>query len=660
MPRHLVVGNGKFLVNLDEHTYIRDVYFPYVGQLNHVGGYRCRVGVWVDGQFSWLDHPEWDFRLGYVEESLVTDVTAEHPQLGLTLYMNDAVHQRDTIFLRRIRIVNHHPFAREVRLFFHQDLVINETEVGDTAVYYPNNGTLFHYKKDRYFMFNGISTRQDGTLEGIYEYSTGIKRFHQAEGTWKDAEDGQLMGNDIAQGSVDSTFSLRTEVPASGERTAYYWFSAGTSLEEVVRLNEYVRSSHPEHLIERVSTYWKRWVNKQSRSFANLEPELIRLYKQSLLIVRSQTDVNGAIIAANDTDIMQYNRDHYSYMWPRDGALVAQAMSAAGYHGMIAPFFRFCAEALTSDGYLLHKYNPDGTVGSSWHPYIHDGKQQLPIQEDETALVLYALWQDYEQHGDIEMAQSLYQTLIRQAAKFLLHYRDANLGLPLPSYDLWEERYGIFTFTASAVYGGLTAASKFAALFGDDERAQRYSHAAEEIRAGIVTHLWNEDGQRFARGLYRQDGQWAQDTTPESSIFGIYAFGVLPADDVRVLSTMRSLKEKLSIRSSTGGIARYYRDYYFQRCSDMGLAPGNPWIICTLWFANYDIAMASTLAQLEQAHDTLRWVEAHSLSSGLLSEQLDPFDGSPVSVAPLTWSHATYVDTVLKYLAKYEQLSNAL
>lgn len=658
MPRHLVVGNGKFLVNLDEHTYIRDVYFPYVGQLNHVGGYRCRVGVWVDGQFSWLDNPEWSFRLGYVEESLVTDVTADHPRLGLTLFMNDAVHQRDTIFLKRIRIVNHLPFARQIRLFFHQDLVINETEVGDTAVYYPNNGTLFHYKKDRYFMFNGISSWRDGTLEGIYEYSTGIKRFHHAEGTWKDAEDGQLMGNDIAQGSVDSTFSLRTEVPAAGEQTAYYWFGAGTNLKEVVRLNEYVRSSHPEQLIERVSTYWKRWVNKQSRSFANLEPELIRLYKQSLLIVRSQTDVNGAIIAANDTDIMQFNRDHYSYMWPRDGALVAQAMSAAGYHGMIVPFFRFCAEALTSDGYLLHKYNPDGTVGSSWHPYVHDGKQQLPIQEDETALVLYALWQDYEQHGDIEMAQSLYQTLIRQAARFLLQYRDAHLGLPLPSYDLWEERYGIFTFTASAVYGGLAAASKFAALFGDDERAQRYNQAAEEIRIGIMTHLWNEEEQRFARGLYRHDGQWTQDTTPESSIFGIYAFGVLPADDARVLSTMRSLRERLSIRSGTGGIARYYRDYYFQRCSDMSVAPGNPWIICTLWFANYDIELASTLDQLEQAHDTLRWVEAHSLSSGLLSEQLDPFDGSPVSVAPLTWSHATYVDTVLKYLAKYEQLSN--
>lgn len=79
-------------------------------------------------------------------------------------------------------------------------------------------------------------------------------------------------------------------------------------------------------------------------------------------------------------------------------------------------------------------------------------------------------------------------------------------------------------------------------------------------------------------------------------------------------------------------------------------------IICTLWFACYDIATATSLEQLVSARRTLRWVADHSLPSGLLPEQLNPYDGSPVSVAPLTWSHATYIDTVLKYVAKYEQL----
>lgn len=652
LPRHLVIGNGKFLINLDQHSYMRDLYYPFVGQLNHIGGYQCRVGIWVDGDFAWLNSPEWQFQLGYVEDSLVTEVRATHPGLGITLLMNDGVHQREDIYIKRIQITNHKHTVREVRMFFNQDLLINETEVGDTAAFYPLTNTVFHYKKDRYFMFNGST----GT-EGIYQYSTGVKRFYNAEGTWRDAEDGHLMGNAIAQGSVDSTISFRMFVPPNADQTLYYWMGAGKTLEEVKKLDAYVKDSHPGKLLDRVTVYWQRWANKIERDYGDLNPDVQRLFKQSLLLVRTQTDVNGAIIAANDSDIMQSNRDHYSYMWPRDGALIAYSMSMAGYQGMIIPFFNFCANVLSPEGYLHHKYNPDGTVGSSWHPYIHSGRVQLPIQEDETALVLFALWADFQKNGSLEFAQSLYRNLIRRAARFMSTYIDQELNLPKPSYDLWEERYGIYTFTASAVYGGLIAASNFSNLFGDEERSNRYKHTAEKIKAGILKHLWDENEGRFVRGLYMEDGEWVKDMTLESSVYGIFEFGVLPADDERVVGTMRANKEGLRIKTNVGGIARYHHDYYFQRSTDIENVPGNPWIICTLWIAEWEIEYAKTLADLEAPRQTLEWVVKHAMESGVLSEQLDPFSGDPVSVAPLTWSHATYVLAVVKYLNKYKQLS---
>lgn len=652
MPRHYSIGNGNFLINLDDHSFIRDIYYPFVGQLNHVGGYQCRVGMWVDGSFAWLSDAGWSFRHAYEEDSLITNLQATHNGLGISLTINDGVHQREAIYIKRIVIKNEQDTEREVRFFFQQDMMINETEVGDTAAYYPSNNTLFHYKKDRYFMFNGST----GT-EGIYQYTTGVKRFHSAEGTWRDAEDGVLSGNGISQGSVDSTISFRLKVPAQGEATLYYWMSIGKNLEEVKKLDKYVKDSQPGKLLDRVKIYWQRWVNKSERNYGDLPQDVIKLFKHSLLIVRTQTDVNGAIVAANDTDILQHNRDHYSYMWPRDGALVAYAMSMAGYSGMVAPFFKFCSDALTPDGFLHHKYNPDGTVGSSWHPYIYEGATRLPIQEDETALVLYALWQDFAKHGNIELPQSLFRTLIRRAARFLAAFIDPELGLPQPSYDLWEERYGIFTFTCSAVYGGLVAASNFCSLFGDDDRSSRFLQAAMNIRSAMLEHLWDEDLGRFVRGLYLEDGKWVKDTTLESSIYGIFEFGVLPADDPCVVRTMTAIKEGLSAKTSVGGIARYYHDYYFQRSSNIELVPGNPWIICTLWTAEWEIEMAKTLAELETPRRTLEWVVSHAMESGILPEQLDPFDGSPVSVAPLTWSHATFILAVVKYATKYRQLS---
>jgi GH15 family glucan-1,4-alpha-glucosidase len=652
MPRPLVIGNGKMLINFDDRLHMRDLYYPYVGQLNHVGGHFSKMGVWVQGRFSWLDEDGWVRKLGYRKESLVTDVHARHQQLGLRLHIADGVHQRDTIYLKRVRVRNEWSETREVRVFFNHDLSLNETEVGDTAVYDPLLHTVYHYKRNIYVMVNGKTPEG-----GLFQYSVGIKRFNYAEGTWRDAEDGVLEGNPIAQGSVDSTISFRLVLGPHEEKTLHYWMCVGDSYPSVRELNQYVLDNDPERLLTRVGLYWQRWVNKEEQDFADLPADIVRLYKQSLLVVRTQIDHQGAILASNDSDILQFNRDHYSYMWPRDGALIAHAMIKAGYHGTVEPFFRFCAEVLAEEGYLRHKYNPDGSVGSSWHPFIQDGERQLPIQEDETALVLVALWEYYTHSRQIEFCQSLYPSLIRPAARFLLTYTHPELQLPLPSYDLWEERRGIFTFTSATVFAGLKAAANFAKLFGDDHRFQRYEEAAERIRSAIVKHLYAPEIGRFLRGLYvGRDGQVKKDSTVESSLFGLYWFGVLPADDPRVVSTMEAVKRSLRVQTDVGGIARYQGDHYFRKSPDVSRIPGNPWIICTLWVADWEIAKAKTPTELAEPRERLSWVVRHALESGVLPEQLDPFTGDPVSVAPLTWSHSTFVRTVLHYVEKVKAL----
>ncbi|HKN87214.1 MAG TPA: hypothetical protein VJV04_10170 [Nitrospiraceae bacterium] len=52
-----------------------------------------------------------------------------------------------------------------------------------------------------------------------------------------------------------------------------------------------------------------------------------------------------------------------------------------------------------------------------------------------------------------EYIKPLHRSLSTQAADFLTAYRDAETGLPLPSYDLWEERRGVTAFTYGAVWG---------------------------------------------------------------------------------------------------------------------------------------------------------------------------------------------------------------
>jgi GH15 family glucan-1,4-alpha-glucosidase len=83
--------------------------------------------------------------------------------------------------------------------------------------------------------------------------------------------------------------------------------------------------------------------------------------------------------------------------------------------------------------------------------------------------------------------------------------------------------------------------------------------------------------------------------------------------------------------------------------------PGNPWFICTLWLAQWYIAIATAVGDLERARKIIDWVCAHELPGGLLS--VDPHTGAPLSVSPLTWSHAELVVTVEEYLTKLELLT---
>jgi GH15 family glucan-1,4-alpha-glucosidase len=146
------------------------------------------------------------------------------------------------------------------------------------------------------------------------------------------------------------------------------------------------------------------------------------------------------------------------------------------------------------------------------------------------------------------------------------------------------------------------------------------------------------------------------DTVLDSAIYGLWRFGMYPPDDQRIAATMKAIRDQLANNGTCGGIARYQDDYYFKVESDTKKVPGNPWFMCTLWLAQWCIATAKDTHDLKPARDAINWVVAHQLPGGLLSEQLDPNTGAPLSVSPLTWSHAELVVTVDEFCRKSERL----
>jgi GH15 family glucan-1,4-alpha-glucosidase len=171
------------------------------------------------------------------------------------------------------------------------------------------------------------------------------------------------------------------------------------------------------------------------------------------------------------------------------------------------------------------------------------------------------------------------------------------------------------------------------------------------MREAVLTRLYDQKLGRFVKAI-RPDG--TVDATIDSSLAFTFLYGAFDAETAAVKDTMRAIRNRLWVETGIGGLARYENDEYHRVSREV---QGNPWFICTLWLARWHVAVAKTLEDLKEAMALISWVVKYASPSGILAEQLNPHDATPISVSPLVWSHAEFVLTVAEYLEKYQQLS---
>jgi GH15 family glucan-1,4-alpha-glucosidase len=655
MARALTLGNGTFLVCLDDYGFVRDMYFPYVGLENHVSGQKHRIGIWVDGTFSWIDDGNWKITIGYKPETMVGYLVCKHEKLGVTVVMEDVVYNESDVFIRQVDVYNHWDNTRQVRVFFHQVFWLSESKKRNTAFYDPTHNAVVHYKGRRIFIVNGL-TDSGGEID---DYTMGAYQDEGMEGSYRDAEDGELTKNAVEHGSVDSVVRLCVSVEGNQKARLFYWMTVAKTLDDAYALNALVLKKTPEAMIHSTESYWNAWLKTKKFDTAALPDEIRKLFETSLFILRCHTDNRGSIIASADSEMIEFGKDDYSYMWPRDAAFIVGTICKAGYPEITKPFFEFCRSVLHADGYLHHRFRPDQALGSTWHSttsqkeWLKDRILQLPIQEDESASVLVALLRYYEASEDLEFIETLYKPLIEKIANFLVSFRDKDTGLPLPSYDLWEEKMGVSTYTCASVYGGLMAAAKFSEILSKRNHMREYKATAKAIKKAAIDHLFSEKLQSFVRTAHVENGQVVQEEIVDSSsLFGLWYYGMFEQNDPLFMKTVRQVEARLANPASIGGFIRYERDNYF-RSTDLSC----PWFITTMWEAERRLSKPTvTPDDLEYTEAVLQWVNQHRYPSGVLAEQLNPYTGQSLSATPLVWSHAVFIETVLLYLKRKKEL----
>ena len=202
MARPIVLSNGEFHVGIDRFGLVHDFYYPYVGLENHAaaGGMRHKIGIWVDGEFSWLDDGSWQIEMNYMYESLIGSTKARNDRLQITLEFEDCVDSQQAAFMRNIHVINTAPTPRNVRIFLHQVFLISNSLNGGTVQYLPGEPAMLHYKGRRAFM---IGAEHVGSKLPFDQFSCGLYGQEGHEGTFKDAEDGHLSSNYVEHGRVD-------------------------------------------------------------------------------------------------------------------------------------------------------------------------------------------------------------------------------------------------------------------------------------------------------------------------------------------------------------------------------------------------------------------------------------------------------------------------
>ncbi|HEU0266817.1 MAG TPA: glycoside hydrolase family 15 protein [Candidatus Saccharimonadaceae bacterium] len=644
MSRPIVLSNGQMHVGINEFGLVHDFYYPYVGLENHSAGRntRHRIGIFVDGAISWLDEDsDWTFRFHYPHHALIGHILAKNERIGVLLEFDDAVDAKQNAFMRNIHVINQRPEKREIRLFLHQAFVIGDSRSNtDTARYLPDSHAVLHYRGRRLFVISGCTDN-----EPFDQYTTGLFGIEGHEGTFRDAEDGELSMCAVEHGRVDSTLRFTLQLDGLSSGRVHYWIAAGQSLRAALSIHKELQNDGVLPHLHSTAKFWREWLKPADKVAERIDPEFREEFLHSVMILKSHMDVRGAVMASTDTSMLKYWRDAYAYFWPRDGAYVLWPLIRMGYNNEARAHFNFCRRALHPNGYLMHKYLADGSIGSSWHPYVHEnGEVAPPIQEDETALVLFVFAQYYKMQMSAELLDDFYDTMVVPVAEFLRSFTAEHTGLPRASYDLWEERFMTTTYTTAVVYAALQAAAELADDRHDEARAVSWRAAAGDIYQAAHKYLFNEKRQSFYRGIHSWENNIEYDETIDfSSIFGAFMFGLFPVDSEQLQAAVRTAEERFN-SSATIGVPRYEYDNY-QRSDDKSL--GNLWFVSSLWMAQY----YGEIGRADDAKKIIQWVQSSAGDGGILGEQIDPSNGESVSVAPLAWSHAEFVSTLLDTIA---------
>ena len=290
----------------------------------------------------------------------------------------------------------------------------------------------------------------------------------------------------------------------------------------------------------------------------------------------------------------------WRYVWPRDAAFAAAALSAVNLADEALGVLGNLASWQRADGGFEARYTSSGRVPDN-----------RPAQADGAG---WFLWAAGRLLADGAPAADLRDRLgapLERAASRLLTITDTPSHLPAASPDYWEVAETVLTLgTAAPVLLGLEAATALARAGIDlGGPAQALAERVTAVRSAMERNF----APAWGRHLRRDDVD--------------AAIALVLPPFTRPLAGARTVRQTAA--------ARMHRP-------TGGLAPGAGWRDDGISWTPETALMAWSALALgmeEEGTRLLAWLEAHRTAAGALPEKVLA-DGAPAGPAPLAWTCA--------------------
>ena len=307
------------------------------------------------------------------------------------------------------------------------------------------------------------------------------------------------------------------------------------------------------------------------------------------------------------------------YSWFRDGAFIADAMSAAGAVESADRFFDWCAGILVSRRAVIERVVAAAAIGEPVADiemlparFTFDGRdgddEWWDFQLDGYGTWLWAVAEHARRHS---LTLDRWMPAVALTVDYLISSWNR------PCFDWWEESAErVHVSTLGCIAAGLAAVRAAPRVVAD-------------IRA-LIAEQGTSEGHLV---------KWLGSHDVDASLLAVVApLGVVPASDPLGTATIAAVESELSVE---GGVHRYRADTFFG---------GGQWplLSCFLGLA------FEARGDRARAFDQLAWAAGTASETGTMPEQVDwhLLDPSrqqewvdrwgPVA-RPLLWSHAMFI-----------------